>query len=87
MGGDAQSINPSTRAYVNSATEEGLRDDHTDTGGVDYHAYAASTGTSSQSYGLTAPSGMTWAIAAIEIQAAAAAATLWPRRRGPNYRR
>jgi hypothetical protein len=75
-------------AASTSATQDGLRDDHAGSNGVDYHAYQASSGTSSQSYGLSLPTGMTWVIAAIEIQAAAAAAaTLWPRRRGPNFRR
>jgi hypothetical protein len=42
--------------------------------GVDYHAYQSSTGTGSQSYGLSAPGGMTWVIAAIEVQDSAGAA-------------
>jgi hypothetical protein len=88
VGGDASAVDPATRAYLASATQDGLRDDHAGSNGVDYHAYQASSGTSSQSYGLSLPTGMTWVIAAIEIQAAAAAAaTLWPRRRGPNFRR
>lgn len=66
--GDAQSIDPATRAYLASATQVGLRDDHAGSDGVDYHAYQSSTGTGSQSYGLSAPTGMTWVIAAIEIQ-------------------
>jgi hypothetical protein len=72
--GDAQAVDPATRAYLASATQVGLRDDHAGSNGVDYHAYQASTGTGSQSYGLSAPGGMTWVIAAIEIQAAAGAA-------------
>lgn len=68
VGGDAQAVDPATRTYLASATQDGLRDDHVGSNGVDYHAYQSSTGTSSQSYGLSAPTGMTWVIAAIEIQ-------------------
>ncbi|NUS53826.1 MAG: hypothetical protein HOV66_03035, partial [Streptomycetaceae bacterium] len=78
VAGDVQSVDPSTRAYINSATDEGVRDDHVGSNGVDYYAYAASTGSTSQSYGLTAPTGMTWVIAAIEVQAAAAGAPAFP---------
>src|SRR4051812_1825883 len=65
VAGDAQSVNPSTRAYLASATDEGVRDDHVGANGVDYHAWQASTGTGSQSYGLSAPTGMAYVIAAI----------------------
>jgi hypothetical protein len=68
VGGDASSVDPATRAYLASATQDGLRDDHVGANGCDYHAYQSSTGTGSQSYGLSAPTGMTWVIAAIEVQ-------------------
>lgn len=68
VAGDAQSVDPATRAYLASATQDGLRDDHVGANGCDYFAYQSSTGTSSQSYGLSAPTGMTWVIAAIEVQ-------------------
>lgn len=76
--GDASSVDPATRAYLASATQDGLRDDHVGANGVDYHAYQSSTGTGSQSYGLSAPTGMTWAIAAIEVQASAGAPAIPP---------
>ena len=65
--GDVNSANPSTRTYLASATEDGLWDDHVGSNGVGYFAYQASTGTGSQSYGLSAPSGMQYVTAAIEI--------------------
>lgn len=68
VAGDAQSVNPSTRAYLGSGTDEGVRDDYATTDGVDYYGWQASTGTGSQSYGLSAPTGMYYVIAAIEVQ-------------------
>lgn len=76
--GDASSVDPATRAYLASATQVGLRDDHVGANGVDYHAYQSSTGTSSQSYGLSAPGGMTWVIAAIEVQDSGGAPAIPP---------
>jgi hypothetical protein len=75
--GDAQSVDPATKAYLNSASNEGVRDDHVGANGCDFHAWAASTGSSSQSYGLSAPTGMTYVTAAIEVQASAGAAAVW----------
>jgi len=71
--GDAQSIDPATRAYLASATDEGVRDGHVGANGVEYYGTQASTGTGSQSYGLSAPTGMIYVTAAIEIQAASGA--------------
>jgi hypothetical protein len=79
VAGDASSIDPATRAYLASATQDGLRDDHVGSNGCDYHAYQSSTGTSSQSYGLSAPTGMTYVTAAIEVQASAGASFIAPR--------
>lgn len=73
--GDVQSVDPATRAYLGSGADEGVRDDHLGSNGVDYHGYQLAVSTSSQSYGLSAPSGQTFVIAAIEVQAAAAGAT------------
>jgi hypothetical protein len=77
--GDAQSVDPATRAYLASATPVGLRDDHVGANGCDYHAEQSSTGTGSQSYGLSAPTGMTWVIAAIEVQDSGGAAFIAPK--------
>lgn len=76
--GDVNSVDPATRAYLASATQDGLRDDHVGSNGVDYHAYQSSTGTSSQSYGLSAPTGMGYVTVAIEVQAAASGAPAFP---------
>lgn len=76
--GDAQSVDPATRAYLASATQDGLRDDHVGANGCDYHAYQSSTGTGSQSYGLSAPTGMQYVTAAIEVQASAGASFVAP---------
>lgn len=67
--GDDQSVDPATRAYLGSGTDEGVRDDHGGGNGVGYHGYQASTGTSSQSFGLSAPTGLKFGIVGIEIQA------------------
>jgi len=72
--GDVNSVDPSTRAYLGSGTGDGLRDDHVGSNGVDYYGYQSSTGSGSQSYGLSAPTGMQYVIAAIEIQAASGGA-------------
>jgi hypothetical protein len=77
--GDAQSVDPATRAYLASATPVGLRDDHVGANGCDYHASQSSTGTGSQSYGLSAPTGMTWVIAAIEVQDSGGTAFIAPK--------
>jgi hypothetical protein len=79
VGGDAQSVDPATRAYLASATQDGLRDDHVGSNGVDYHAYQSSTGTGAQSYGLSAPTGMQYVIAAIEVQDSGGAAFIAPK--------
>ncbi len=80
--GDVNSVDPATRAYLGSGTGDGLRDNHVGSNGVDYYGYQNSTGTGSQSYGLSAPTGMGWVIAGIEVQAAAAASASFvvPRR-------
>lgn len=76
--GDSQSLNPSTRVYLNSATEDGLRDNNSGANGVGYHAYQAAASAGSQTFGLSAPTGMQWCIAGIEIQAAAGGQSVAP---------
>lgn len=78
VAGDSQSIDPSTRAYLSSGTDEGVRDDHVGSSGVGYHGRQASTGTGSQAFGLSAPTGMKFGIAGIEIQASASTAPTFP---------
>jgi hypothetical protein len=76
--GDVNSVDPATRTYLASATQDGLRDYHVGSNGVEYHAYQSSTGTGSQSYGLSAPTGMGYVTAAIEVQASAGASFIAP---------
>jgi len=76
--GDVNSVDPATRTYLASATQDGLRDDHVGSNGVDYHAYQSSTGTGSQSYGLSAPTGMAYVTAAIEVQDSGGAPAIPP---------
>jgi hypothetical protein len=71
LAGDAQSLNPSTRAYLGSATEELVDDQHASTNGVWYYARQAVASAGSTSYGLTAPTGMQFWIAGVEILDAA----------------
>lgn len=63
----------STRAYRSSATETSY---HFIASNISaYTAYQAAATAGSQTYGLTAPTGQAWTLAAIEIQASAAAPT------------
>jgi hypothetical protein len=71
VAGDSQSVDPATRAYLSSATEDGLRDDHVGANSVGYHAYQSAAAAGSQTMGLSAPTGMQYGIAGIEVQAGA----------------
>lgn len=75
VGQDSQSVDPSTRTYAGSGTDDGTRDDHVGSNGVGYHGYQNSTGTGSQTYGLSTPTGQKWVICGIEVQATAVAAS------------
>lgn len=67
VAADAQSLNPSTKAYLNSATEELCDDQHAPSNGVWYYAYQSVAAAGSTAYGLSAPTGMQWWIAGVEI--------------------
>jgi hypothetical protein len=67
VAADAQSLDPSTRAYLNSATDEGVDDAHVSADGVIYFGRQAVASAGSTSYGLSAPSGMQFWIAGIEV--------------------
>lgn len=67
VSGDAQSVDPATRAYLGSATEDGLRDRHALSDGVDYHAYQSVAVAGSTSFGFSAPTGQTWCLAGMEV--------------------
>ncbi len=65
---DLQSVDPATRAYLSSATEDGLYDGHGGANGVHYYAHQSAGSTpGSKSIGLSAPTGMQWVIAGLEI--------------------
>lgn len=76
VAGDAQAVDPATRAYLHSDTDEGLRDEHTTVDGVAYYAYYTAGAAGAATFGLSAPTGMQWCIAGIELQAAASGANL-----------
>ncbi len=67
VAADAQSLDPATRAYLSSATDEGVDDAHVSADGVIYFARQAAATATSQSYGLSAPTGMQYWIAGIEV--------------------
>lgn len=69
--GDANSRDPSTRAYLSSATEDGLQDGHIGTNGVSYFAYQTAAAAGAQTVGLSVPASQAWVIAGVEIQASA----------------
>jgi hypothetical protein len=68
---DVQSVDPATRAYLNSATEDGLQDSHVAADGVIYFAYQTAATAGSKTFGLSAPTGLQWVAAGIEVQAGA----------------
>lgn len=74
---DSQSVDPSTRAYAGSGTDDGIRDDHVGSNAVGYHGYQTITGNTSQTYGLTAPTGQKWVIAGLEVQPATGATLVY----------
>jgi hypothetical protein len=79
VAGDTQSLDPATRAYLGSATDEGVRDGHVGSNGVEYYAYQAVAAAGSTSFGLSAPTGMQWGIAGIEVlDASGGAAPAFP---------
>jgi hypothetical protein len=71
VASDVQSVDPATRAYLASATEDGLQDSHVSADGVMYFAYQTAAAAGSQTFGLSAPTGMQYVIAGIEVQAGA----------------
>lgn len=79
VASDAQSLNPSTRAYLGSATDAGVRDGSVGSNGVDYHAYQSVAAAGSTGFGLSAPTGMQWDIAGIEILDSAGGSSSAPR--------
>lgn len=74
LNGDAQSVGPTgTGTYLSGATNDGLANGSGATNTVQYYAWQNAATAGSQTFGMSAPTGQKWAMAAIEIQAAAAA--------------
>jgi hypothetical protein len=67
VASDVQSVDPASRAYLGSATEDGLMDAHTSSNGVHYPAYQTAAAPGTQTFGLSAPTGMQYVIAGIEV--------------------
>lgn len=74
---DAQSVNPSTDAYISPApgTPDLLVDGHVGSDGVFRYTHQTTAGSGSTTYGMTAPTTQKWVACAIEVQAAAAGST------------
>lgn len=78
---DNQSLDPASRAYLLSATEDGLGDFHVGSNTVQYFAYAngaAITTAGSYSIGMSAPSPQTWVMVGMEVLVASASAPQLP---------
>lgn len=78
--GDSQSVNPSTDAYLSPApaSPELLVNGFSSGDGIFRYTQQAAASPGSQTYGMSAPTGQKWVLAAIEVQAASAAATPLP---------
>jgi len=72
--GDFAAVNPTGRTYNTTSatpTEENVDDQHVATAYVAYYAYQQAASASSQTLGITAPTGETWCIQGVEVKAAA----------------
>lgn len=76
MNNDFNALDGATRAYRSSATDSGY---HFLTGSQTvYGAYQSAASAGSQTYGLTAPTGQSFTMAAIEVQASGGAPAIPP---------
>jgi len=71
---DENSRDPASRAYLSSATEDGLADGHVATSSVHYYAYQTAASAGSQTIGMSAPLSQAWTMVGIEVKAGAVAA-------------
>lgn len=62
------------RAYLSSATEDGISDGYAASNSTHYYAYQSAVATGSQTVGMSAPSTQKWQIVAVEVQNASGAA-------------
>lgn len=77
VNGDWAANAPGTPAYRSSATQEAL-DDKSTADYVAYYATQAAAAAGSQTLGLTAPTGQTWTLIGVEVQAATTAPAVAP---------
>lgn len=75
VDGDDHSSSPTGRAYVSSATEDGLADGTSQTSSVHYYAYQTATTAGSQTIGMSAPNNQTWVMVGIEVKDAPSGST------------
>lgn len=76
LNGDAQSVAPTgSGTYLSSATNDGLANGASASNSVQYYAWQSAATAGSQTFGMSAPTGQKWAMAAIEIQDSGGAAT------------
>lgn len=64
---DVASIDPVTRAYLLSGTEDGLFDGHVGANSVQYFAYATVAAPGAFTIGMSAPGGQTWVMTGMEV--------------------
>lgn len=64
---DENSRDPTGRAYLSSATEDGLADGHVSTSSVHYYAYQTAATAGSQTIGMSSPNTQAWTMTGIEI--------------------
>lgn len=67
VSADVASVDPATRAYLLSATEDLLFDGHAGGNGVFYGAYALVGAAGAYTMGMTAPANQRWVLAGVEI--------------------
>lgn len=75
---DELSLDPTSRTYLLSATEDGIYDGHVGSNSVQYFAYASLTTAGAYSVGMSAPANQRWNLVGLEVKAAAATATFVP---------
>lgn len=64
---DVLSVDPVTRAYLLSATEDGLFDGHVGANSVQYFAYATVGAPGAYTIGMSAPGGQQWVMTGVEV--------------------
>ena len=64
---DVQSTDPATRAYLGSATEDGIYNGSGGSNGVHYYAHQLVNTAGAATFGLSAPTPQQWVIAGIEL--------------------